>query len=158
MSLRSILFLFVFVLVAVDQVSKRLVESYLPFQEPVGVIPFFSLFRTYNTGIAFSMLQWAGNLGLVAIAIVVIGLMFYLWTRVRADQQLAHIGFSLVIAGALGNLIDRLTQGHVIDFFLFHTDTWAFAVFNVADAFITLGAIAIIVDELFSGRREATQS
>jgi len=60
--------------------------------------------------------------------------------------------FAMVISGAVGNLIDRVTQGHVIDFFLLHTENWAFAVFNVADAFITVGAIAIIIDELLSLR------
>jgi signal peptidase II len=74
--------------------------------------------------------------------------MIYLWRKVPSDQQLASLGFALVISGAVGNLIDRVTLGHVVDFFLIHTQTWAFAVFNVADSFITLGGIAIIAEEL----------
>ena len=160
MRLKKLLFIVVLFLTAVDQVTKWLAETSLPFQEAVSIVPFFSLYRTYNTGIAFSMFDWAGSTGLVIVALIIIALMLYLWSKVTDDHQLAHLGFALVIAGAIGNLIDWLTHGHVIDFFLFHTESWAFAVFNVADAFITIGAIAIIVDELFSlgDKKSATES
>lgn len=151
--IRKTIFLLVFALVAADQLTKWLVETNLPFQEPVPVLPFFSLLRTYNTGIAFSMLSDFGNGGLIALTGIVLALIFWLWRNVTADQQLAHLGFALVVSGAIGNVIDRLTQGHVIDFLLLHTQNWAFAVFNLADAFITIGAIAIVIDEFFSPRR-----
>lgn len=152
MKLKKTLFTLLLVFIALDQLSKRWVESNLPFQEAISVLPMFSLYRTYNTGIAFSMLDWAGSGGLILLTAVIIGFMVFLWYKVEAHKQLAHLGFALVISGAIGNLIDRVTQGHVIDFFLFHTENWAFAVFNVADAFITVGAIAIIIDELLSSR------
>lgn len=152
MKLKKTLFTLLLVFIALDQLSKRWVESNLPFQEAISVLPMFSLYRTYNTGIAFSMLDWAGSGGLILLTVVIIGFMVFLWYKVEAHKQLAHLGFALVISGAIGNLIDRATQGHVIDFFLFHTENWAFAVFNVADAFITVGAIAIIIDELLSSR------
>ncbi len=148
--LKSTLFLIVFVLVAVDQLTKWWVETRLPFEEHVGVVPFFALYRTYNTGIAFSMLDWMGSNGLVVLTVLIIGFLIYLWSRVPRDHQLAHLGFAFVMAGAVGNLIDRASLGYVIDFLLFHTQNWAFAIFNMADAFITLGAIAIIIDEIFS--------
>ncbi|MEL6502942.1 MAG: signal peptidase II [Pseudomonadota bacterium] len=146
--MKKILIIVVVVLVAVDQLSKHWVEAALPFHEAVPVIPFFSLYRTHNTGIAFSMLDWLGAPGLSLITLLIIGFMIYLWRGVPRHKQLASLGYALVISGALGNLIDRITQGHVIDFFLVHTQTWAFAVFNVADSFITVGAICIIVDEV----------
>lgn len=152
MKLKKTLFTLLLVFIALDQLSKRWVESTLPFQEAISVLPTFSLYRTYNTGIAFSMLDWAGSSGLILLTMVIIGFMVFLWYKVEAHKQLAHLGFALVISGAIGNLIDRVTQGHVIDFLLFHTENWAFAVFNVADAFITVGAIAIIIDELLSSR------
>lgn len=152
MKLKKTLFTLLLVFIALDQLSKRWVESNLPFQEAISVLPMFSLYRTYNTGIAFSMLDWAGSGGLIFLTAVIIGFMVFLWFKVEPHKQLAHLGFALVISGAIGNLIDRVTQGHVIDFFLFHTENWAFAVFNVADAFITVGAIAIIIDELLSSR------
>lgn len=148
--MRKFLYLFVLLLIAVDQVTKFWANNSLPFHQAVDVVPFFSLYLTYNTGVAFSMLSWLGSKGLIILTVLIILFMLYLWRRVPRHQQLASIGFSLVIAGAIGNLIDRVTQGHVIDFFLFHTQTWAFAVFNVADSFITIGAIAIIAEEILA--------
>lgn len=156
--MRKKLIVLVLVLVVLDQISKWLAQTYLPFHEAVNVIPFFSLYLTYNTGIAFSMLDWAGSTGLIILTMIIISVMLIMWKKLPADQQLASLGFALVIAGALGNLIDRATQGHVIDYFLVHTSTWAFAVFNVADSFITVGAICIVVDEIFSMRKNRAQA
>lgn len=148
--MKKILIILVVALVAIDQFTKWLATEHLPFQEAVDVVPFFSLFLTHNFGIAFSMLSWLGSSGLILMTLVIIGFMIYLWRKVPPHQQLASLGFALVISGAMGNLIDRVSLGYVVDFFLLHTDSWAFAVFNVADSFITVGAIAIIADELFS--------
>lgn len=155
--MKKALVLLVLALIAIDQLTKWLAQTNLPFHEIVEVIPFFSLYLTYNTGVAFSFLSGFGSWGLVVLTLLITGFMIYLWRRVPEDQQLASLGFALVVAGALGNLIDRGTQGHVIDFFLIHTETWAFAVFNVADSFITLGAIAIIVEELLAWRKKSQQ-
>ncbi|MEM1039850.1 MAG: signal peptidase II [Pseudomonadota bacterium] len=152
---RHILFFVLLLLVVVDQVSKHWVEAVLPYGQPLSLLPFFSLYRTHNTGIAFSMLNEFGATGLVIMTIIIICLVLVLWSRVPRDQQLAHIGFALVIAGAVGNLIDRATLGYVVDFLMVHTQTWSFAVFNLADSFITIGAVAIIIDELFSLRKGA---
>jgi signal peptidase II len=143
-----------FVLVIIDQLSKWFAGNHLPFHEAVNIMPFFSLYLTHNKGIAFSMLEWLGPGGLILLSAVIIVFMIYLWKQVPRHQQLSLLGFAFVIAGAIGNLIDRITQGHVIDFFLFHTQSWAFAVFNVADSFITIGAICIIIDELSALRRK----
>jgi len=156
--MRKILYLLVLVLIGFDQLSKWLAETQLPFHQSVEILPFFSLYLTYNTGVAFSLLSEFSSAGLTVLTLAITGFMLFLWRRVPADQQLASLGFALVIAGALGNLIDRVTQGHVIDFFLFHTQTWAFAVFNVADSYITLGAIAIIIEELLLLRSKSNKS
>ena len=66
--------------------------------------------------------------------------------------MIAHFGFALIIGGAMGNLIDRFLYGHVIDYFLFHTPGWSFAIFNLADAAITVGAGLVILDELLQWR------
>jgi signal peptidase II len=66
----------------------------------------------------------------------------------------ARLGFALIVGGAIGNLIDRVTLGYVIDYFLFHTSTWSFAVFNLADAFITVGAGLVVLQEVLDWRRE----
>ena len=157
MRLKGKLYVLVLVLIAIDQISKWSAEANLPFQKTVDVGPFFSLYLTYNTGVAFSMMAWLGSYGLIALTTIVTIILIVVWQRVPRHHQLTLLGFALVIAGAIGNLIDRISYGHVIDFFLFHTQSWAFAVFNVADAFITIGAAAIIIDELFSSRTRRVQ-
>ena len=126
--MRKILFLLVLVLIGVDQLTKHLAEKYLEFHHSVDVVPFFSLYLTYNTGVAFSLMSGFSSHVLVVLTLLITGFMIYLWRKVPRDQQLASLGFALVVSGELGNLIDRATQGHVVDFFLFHTQTWAFAV------------------------------
>lgn len=139
-------------LLAVDQISKLATETHLPMQEVWNLVSVLSLYRTYNTGIAFSMLNWAGVPGLIALAVIVLVVMLYLWSKVAPEKWLVHIGFAAIVAGAIGNLIDRAWHGHVIDMILLHTQNWSFAVFNLADAFITVGACAIVLDEILSYR------
>lgn len=146
--------LLVVLAIALDQWIKQLVENGLAFQEKVDLLPFLALFRTYNTGIAFSMFSSFGDTGLVAIAALVVAFVLYRAVRTPAGHVLARIGFALIVGGALGNLIDRAVYGHVIDYILFHTPVWSFAVFNFADAFISVGAALVVFDELIGWRRE----
>ncbi|RWI25515.1 MAG: signal peptidase II [Mesorhizobium sp.] len=146
--------LLVVLAIALDQWIKQLVENGLAFQEKVDLLPFLALFRTYNTGIAFSMFSSFGDTGLVAIAALVVAFVLYLAVRTPPGHVLARIGFALIVGGALGNLIDRAVYGHVIDYILFHTPVWSFAVFNFADAFISVGAALVVFDELIGWRRE----
>lgn len=140
--------------VALDQWIKQLVEATLPMQQPIEVLPFLALYRTYNTGVAFSMFTWIGDKGLIVVSLAVIAFVLYLASRTPSGHPLARIGFALIIGGAVGNIIDRSIFGHVIDYILFHTPFWSFAVFNLADAFITVGAVFVIADEFFGiGRR-----
>ncbi len=140
------------VAVAADQWIKYLVETRLPMQEAIELLPFLALYRTYNTGVAFSMFSSIGDIGLLAIAAGVILFVLYLAWRTEPGNWIARLGFALIVGGALGNIIDRATYGHVVDYILFHTPVWSFAVFNLADAFITIGAIAVVVDELLVWR------
>ncbi|MEO5759127.1 MAG: signal peptidase II [Mesorhizobium sp.] len=147
--------LLVIAAIALDQWVKYLVETGLAFQEKLDLVPFLALFRTYNIGIAFSMFSSFGDIGLIVISLGVVAFVLYLATRTPAGHVLARTGFALIVGGALGNLIDRATYGHVIDYILFHTPVWSFAVFNLADAFISVGAVLVVFDELFGWRREA---
>ena len=137
------------VLVAIDQTVKWAVEKYLPFQEMVEVLPVLALFYTKNQGIAFSMLSGLNEKWLIALMLVVIGFVATLWARSTPQRWISQNGFALIVAGAIGNLIDRAVNGYVVDYILVHTNNWYFAVFNLADSFITVGAAAIIIDELF---------
>lgn len=142
----------VLLLIALDQLSKFWVESYLPLQQPLDLLPVLALFRTYNTGIAFSLLAGTGDLFLIAISLAICGFIAWLWARSETDRNWARLGYAFVIGGALGNLIDRLRFGHVIDFILFHAGDWSFAVFNLADSFITIGAALILFEEVLNAR------
>ena len=142
------------VAIALDQWIKYLVETRLALHEPVDLLPFLALYRTYNTGVAFSMLSSFGDTGLIVVSLAVIAFVLYLASRSAGEQWLARIGFALIIGGAIGNLIDRAVYGHVIDYILFHTPVWSFAVFNLADAFITVGAILVLVEEFLGWRRQ----
>ena len=113
------------VAVALDQWIKYLVETRLVMHEMVEVVPFLALYRTYNTGIAFSMLSSFGDTGLIVVSLAVIAFVLYLASRSTDDQWIARLGFALIIGGAIGNLIDRAVYGHVIDYILFHTPVWS---------------------------------
>lgn len=142
------------VAIALDQWIKQLVETGLPFQEKIDLVPFLALFRTYNTGIAFSMFSSLSDTGLIAVAAVVVVFVLYLALKTPPNQVLARIGFALIVGGALGNVIDRTVYGHVIDYILFHTPVWSFAIFNLADVFISVGAAAVVLDEFITWRRQ----
>lgn len=144
--------LIIIVLVMLDQLSKWMVETMLPLQQQIEVIPFFSLFRTYNYGVAFSFLDGLGQWPLVIITVLIIGFVFWLWRGLEAGRNLSAFGYAFIIGGAIGNLIDRAWLGKVVDMILFHIDSldFRFAVFNLADTFITIGAMAIILDEILA--------
>ena len=144
---------FIALALAADQLIKYLVEAYLPFNEAVPVVPMLALYRTYNYGVAFSMLSGMEGWFIVGMRLTVVAFVLWLWRRTPKDRFFAHFGYALIIAGALGNLVDRLIFGYVIDYILFYTETWSFAVFNLADSFITVGAGAIILDELLQAKK-----
>lgn len=138
---------------AVDQAIKFAVEMWLPFQEAVPVMPMLALYRTYNYGVAFSMLSGMESWFIILLRLFVVGFVAWLWHQTPKARGFAHAGYAFIIAGAFGNIIDKVLLGYVIDYVLFHTETWSFAVFNLADAFITVGAALVILDELLLLRR-----
>lgn len=140
--------------VALDQALKFWVEANMEYHGRIDLLPFFALFRTHNEGIAFSLLTGLGPWFLAAIAIAVVGFVLWLWRSNPPGRWLSHLGFGLIIGGAIGNLIDRTLLGYVVDMFLFSLETWSFAVFNLADAFISVGAAAVILDEFINWRSQ----
>ena len=147
--------LLISLLIVLDQVSKWATVVHLPFQRDVDLAPFLALFHTYNYGIAFSMLAGLGAWGLVLVGLVVLVVVCVLWWQTPRTRTLAHVAFAMIVAGAVGNLIDRVSLGYVVDMIRFHLpdDSWSFAVFNLADTWISLGAALIVIDELVSWRR-----
>ncbi len=140
--------------IGLDQWIKHLVETGMAMHQQIDLLPFLALYRVHNYGIAFSMFSGSGDVPLIVMTTAVI--LFVLWLAWRSDanQLLARIGFALVVAGAFGNLIDRVRLGYVVDYVLFHTPVWSFAVFNLADALISIGAALVVFQEFLSWRAE----
>ena len=158
MSQRATLWSVLIIVFAVtsDQYIKFLVESGMDYNQQIDLLPFLALYRTHNEGIAFSMLSWLHDGGLIAMTVAVIGFVSYLWWTTAPERVISRIGFALIIGGALGNLIDRSLLGYVVDYILFHLPSWSFAVFNMADVYISTGAGLIILDELVQWRKSRT--
>ncbi len=143
-------------IIIADQWSKAWVLSSLPEYEPVVVIEgFWNWYRTYNTGAAFSFLSDAGGWQLwffTALAVGISGLMAYwMWGTARGAWRSA-VPYALVIGGAIGNVIDRLLHGHVVDFIQWHIGDHYWPSFNIADSAIVLGAVGIALFGLFDGK------
>jgi signal peptidase II len=141
-------------IVAADQLTKlAMIALFRPGEERV-VTGFFSLVLVFNTGAAFSFLRDVGGWPrylFSALAIAAGGLIVRLLRR--GGDRLYCAGLALILGGAAGNLCDRLTLGHVVDFLLFHWDRWYYPAFNVADSAITVGAALLILDS-FGRRRD----
>lgn len=143
-------------ILAVDQLTKALVERTLSFAQRIEITSYLDLTLLYNRGAAFSFLAQADGwqhplfIGIGCGASLVI--LFLLWRH--GHQRLFAFALTLIMSGALGNVIDRVVHGHVIDFIALHYGGWSWPAFNVADSAITLGGVLIVVDELRRVRRE----
>lgn len=152
-----------FAVILLDQFTKFLITSYFGLFDVVAVLPFFNLVLLHNTGAAFSFLADASGwqrwffifLGLGVSTVVL------LWLRrlPHTGQRWLAAALTLVVGGALGNVIDRAVHGYVIDFLDFYYKTWHWPAFNVADMAIVCGAIMLVLDSLFfAPRREKQQT
>lgn len=150
--------LFIVVMVLLDQILKYLVEAMLPFQQAVPVLPHLALYRTWNEGVAFSFLSGINGWAIIVMRLAIVAFILWWWRGVDRSARLMHLGFAMIIAGAIGNIIDRFIYGHVVDYVLFYTDSWSFAVFNLADSLITLGALAVGTSEIFLNRGSTRQA
>lgn len=145
-------FVVVLVAIALDQVIKAIVVATMPLGAAIELVPFLALFHARNTGIAFSMFAGLGDVGLSLLAGAVLVVVLILWWKTPAERRLTHFGLAIIVGGAIGNLIDRVRLGYVVDYVYFHTPAFDFAVFNLADACITVGAIIILLDEFVLAR------
>jgi len=143
------------VVVLADQLTKIVIERKFDFGEVHPVTGFFNLVLTYNKGAAFSFLANAS--GWQARFFTVIGIaasIFILYLLARhGTQRLFAFALALILGGAVGNVIDRLLHGHVIDFLDFHWRGWHWPAFNLADSAIVCGAALLILDELLRVRK-----
>lgn len=142
------LWLSLFVII-LDQLTKIWATQTLTFNQPIAVLPFFNLTLLHNTGAAFSFLANAGGWQRWFFTILALGVSFVLvlWlARLKSNQYGLASALALILGGALGNVIDRLNYGYVIDFLDFYYNNWHWPAFNIADSAITIGAAILIVD------------
>ncbi len=143
------------IIVLADQFTKVLILGYYKLGDSTYVTSFFNIVRAHNTGAAFSFLAGAsGWQRWFFTGIGIVATLFILWMlRSHAHQKLFAFALACILGGAVGNVVDRLLHGYVVDFLQFHWGGWYFPAFNVADSAITAGAIGLILDEVLRVRR-----
>ena len=147
------------VVLVLDQWTKKLVVGHFELFERLPVMPYFDLVRLHNTGAAFSFLANASgwqNWFFALTALVVSGVLLWWFFQQPAGRVVVPLGLVLVLGGAIGNLIDRLAQGYVVDFVLLYYDRWSFPAFNVADMGITCGVMLLLFDGFFLESRRSS--
>ena len=149
--------------VVLDQIVKAMVRSRLMLHESITVIPgFFDLTRVHNTGAAYGFLNGVDFPFKTALLVCVataalVGLTLYA-VKLDRNQELTRAGLTLVIGGAAGNLIDRVTAGYVLDFVDLYRGNWHFWAFNVADSAISIGVVLMILELLGLGRTRVSRT
>jgi signal peptidase II len=142
--------------IVLDQLTKFAATDYLTQHGEIQLVPFLNLVLVHNTGAAFGFLSGAGgwqNVFFIIVAVAACAFILWMSWRLSAKDKLLAIALMLVLGGALGNLLDRLVHGYVIDFIDVYYGTWHWPAFNVADSAITIGAILLIIDALSQGSR-----
>ncbi|MEO8333085.1 MAG: signal peptidase II [Gallionella sp.] len=140
--------------ITLDQLSKAWITSHFAYGESYYVLGVFNLVLVHNTGAAFSFLSDAGGMQRWLFSVIaIVASVWIIWLLRRHNAQpLFALALSMILGGALGNLIDRIAYGHVVDFLQFHWDGHFFPAFNLADSAITCGAFILILDS-FWGKR-----
>ncbi len=146
-----------FLAVLLDQLSKLLIADNMQLYQSINIMPYVNLTYVHNTGAAFSFLSEAGGWQrwFFAALAIVIGSVIAVWlSRLKAHETLMAVSLSLVLGGAIGNLIDRLAYGYVIDFIDIYVQSWHWPAFNVADSAITLGVVLMLLESFGVGSAE----
>ncbi len=141
-------YLVIFFLIAIDLASKFLAEEQLNFGQAIPLIPILDLLLVFNSGIAFSILDFNNSLlsfGLSLIGLLIVAYLHSLYKN--EESSINRFSLILIISGALGNIFDRLPDGVVTDFLFFHLGETPFFIFNFADAYITIGAVLFFLME-----------
>ncbi len=146
--------------VILDQVTKQFAEAQLPLHQTVNVLPYFDWYLTYNTGAAFSLLADAGGWQrwFFTVIAIIISIVIVQWIRkLPAEETLTALSLGLILGGAIGNLIDRVLLGHVIDYIQVWLGSYPFPAFNIADAAISVGAALLILSSFYGNGKADTE-
>ena len=157
---KTFYWLLAIVAIVLDQITKVLVLNRFEFAERLNVIPdFFDLTLVYNTGAAFSFLANAGGWQKYFFLGLAVVICFYLARSIVKEDfgRWGRLGAAMIIGGAIGNVIDRLVYGHVVDFLLVYWQNWFYPAFSVADSFICVGAVLLVIDS-FTHKKPAKDS
>jgi len=144
--------------VLLDQLSKLWVAHDMQLYQSINVMPYVNLTYVHNTGAAFSFLSEAGGWQrwFFATLAIVISTVIAVWlSRLKAHETLMAVSLSLVLGGAIGNLIDRLAYGYVIDFLDIYVQSWHWPAFNIADSAITLGVVLMLLESFGVGKAKS---
>lgn len=143
----------IFFVVLCDQISKHFIKTYFLFGEEKPIFSWLSFLYAYNKGVAFSFLSSFNTITLISFTIFIILILIILWIKTSFERKMTFFGLAFILGGAIGNLIDRIYLHHVIDFIYFHIGkSFSFAIFNIADSFITIGVIFILIDEFIPSK------
>ncbi|MCP1726222.1 signal peptidase II [Natronospira proteinivora] len=146
------------VIIVLDQITKILIQWHMELYETINLTPFLNLRYLVNPGAAFSFLADAGGWQRWVLSVLAAGvslaIIVWLWYMPRKGEGRLACGLAFILGGAVGNLIDRIAYGHVVDFIDVFYGSWHWPAFNVADSAITIGAILVIIDS-FSPRHKA---
>ncbi len=140
-------------IVVIDQITKLWIDSSMRLFESIPLTSFFNLTYVHNTGAAFSFLSEAGGWQrwfFALLALVISGVLIVWMVRLKQHERLMAAALSLVLGGAIGNLIDRVAYGYVIDFLDFYYQSWHWPAFNVADMAICLGVFLMLLENFQS--------
>ena len=141
-------YLVIFFLIVIDLVSKFVAEENLAFGKAIPLIPILDLLLVFNSGIAFSIFDFNNNVFSFGLSLFGMMIVAYLHSLYKSEESsINRLSLILIIAGALGNIIDRLPDGVVTDFLFFHIGNASFFIFNFADAFISIGAALFFLTE-----------
>ncbi|MFH2139616.1 MAG: signal peptidase II [Pseudomonadota bacterium] len=146
------------IVIVLDQTSKLAISSHFVYGELLAITSFFNLVLAHNTGAAFSFLSDAGGMQRWLFSLIaVVASVWIVWLlRKHQAENVFALALALILGGALGNLIDRIAYGYVVDFLDFHWAGYHFAAFNVADSAITCGAALLIWDGIRGKKHERT--
>ena len=142
------------VVFAIDQWTKQLaIDGLSNPHRVIEVTPFMNFLLAWNSGVSFGLFQGQAPWVMIgATAAITIGFLIWMW---RTRDRLLGIALALVIGGAVGNLVDRLRHGAVTDFIDMHVAGYHWPVFNIADSAITIGAVLLLIDSLFGGKKSS---
>lgn len=129
----------------VDQISKLVADATLEVNTSIDFLPVLGFYLTYNPGIAFSFLHGSSTTVLLAVVIAVTLVVLVFWIRAKDGGRMATVGFGLIVGGAIGNIVDRIVNGHVVDFLRLFIGDRTFFVFNLADFALSLGPVILVV-------------